>query len=63
MAKETKTKPEYNTMKYLCPACTNEAFYCNEGDEMPADVKCPKCGKVTPFDETRLVKLPKRVLR
>ena len=27
-------------MKYVCPVCG----YVYEGDEMPADFKCPVCG-------------------
>lgn len=44
--------------KYLCPACTNEAFYLHKGSPMRSGtVKCPHCGKATEYDDTNLVRL------
>jgi len=59
MANENQNPVKQTTKyKYLCPGCTNEAFYSNDKTSIPSVGVCPKCNKdLIPLDPEMFVEL------
>lgn len=59
MPDNLKQNPTANQRhKYLCPGCTNEAFFSNGVVKSAPIPLCPKCGKaLDPLDPERFVEV------